>query len=67
MLYLSLEGPEPPVNIGELHERLKKVKPVDELTGLKIEYTWTQKVTGTWPQEGRSIEEFTERAEASMG
>jgi hypothetical protein len=66
ILYLSLEGPEPPVNIGELHERLKKVKPVDELTGFKIEYTWTQKVTGTWPQEGRSIEEFAELAEASM-
>jgi uncharacterized hydrophobic protein (TIGR00271 family) len=64
-LYLSLAGPAPPVNIGELHERLANALALngDDWSNFKIRYTWTQKVVGVWPQPRHSMEEIAERAQ----
>ena len=64
--YMSLEGPTPPVNIGELHDELIADQPENEKVDFKIKYTWTQKVTGEWPQEAQSIGEVAERADAGI-
>ncbi len=34
--------------------------------GYKIQYDWTQKVSGVWPQKGQSIDEIAENAKASV-
>lgn len=65
-LYLSLEGPSPPVNLEELHRRLKETAFQEDSEGYKIQYDWTQKVSGIWPQKGRSIDEIAENAKASV-
>ena len=64
-LYLSLEGSTPPVNIGELHQRLIAAQPSDEKQNFKIRYTWTQKVSGVWPHKAQSINEVAEQAQIS--
>ncbi len=69
LLYLSLAGPEPPVNIGELHEAImaqQAPEEGEEPVEFKIRYTWTQKVSGDWPPAGQSIETFARRAEAGV-
>ena len=66
LLYLSLAGPEPPVNIGELHDALLAQQKNEETVDFKIRYTWTQKIRGAWPREGQSIEAFAQRAEDSI-
>ena len=67
-LYLGLEGPSPPVNVGALHKRLLESS-LDFKDGANsdkepfhIKYTWTQKVSGTWPQKGSSIGEVAKTA-----
>lgn len=66
ILYLMLEGPAPPVNIGALHEQLVDTQIGEEYTDFKIQYTWSQKVSGVWPQKTQSINEFVKQAEASV-
>jgi uncharacterized hydrophobic protein (TIGR00271 family) len=66
-LYLSLEGPSPPVNIGMLHQRLSEQIVDDQGEALHIKYTWTQKVSGMWPQKGSSIGDIAKTAKASVG
>jgi hypothetical protein len=69
LLYLSLTGPEPPVNIGDLHEAIMAQQipeEGEEPVEFKIRYTWTQKVSGDWPPAGQSIETFAQRAEAGV-
>jgi uncharacterized hydrophobic protein (TIGR00271 family) len=65
-LYLSLEGPSPPVSIGDLHEQFMKARKNDEAEPLKIKYTWTQKVSGVWPQEADSIGEVAKKAQVGI-
>ena len=64
-LYLSLEGPSPPVSIGDLHEQFMEARG-DEAEPLKIKYTWTQKVSGVWPQEADSIGEVAKKAQVGI-
>jgi uncharacterized hydrophobic protein (TIGR00271 family) len=64
--YMSLEGPTPPVNIGALHDELIAAQPENGKVDFKIKYTWTQKVSGEWPQEAQSIREVAERADAGV-
>jgi uncharacterized hydrophobic protein (TIGR00271 family) len=65
-LLMSLEGPSPPVNVGELHSRLLEAFPDEEPNSLQIEYTWTQKVSGVWPQKGGSLDDIARVAKSSV-
>jgi len=38
-----------------------------EGTPFKIKYTWTQKVSGTWPQKGSSIGDIAKNAKVRVG
>ena len=72
-LYLGLEGPSPPVNIGALHQRLLESSldyrdfEKDDAEPFHIKYTWTQKVSGTWPQKGSSIGDIAKNAKLRSG
>ena len=65
-IYLVLEGPTPPVTLGELHEQLTDAGTDWAGKEFKIHYSWTQKVTGIWPQVGGSMRDIAERAEGSL-
>ena len=65
-LSMSLEGPSPPVNVGELHSRLLEAFPKVEPDSFHIQYTWTQKVSGVWPQKGGSLGDIAKIARASI-
>jgi uncharacterized hydrophobic protein (TIGR00271 family) len=56
VIYLGLEGPNPPVNIRSLHENLAGDTglTLDDL-GYTINYSWTQKVEGSWPIQSDTI------------
>jgi uncharacterized hydrophobic protein (TIGR00271 family) len=56
VIYLGLEGPNPPVNIRSLHEDLagESGLTLHEL-GFTINYSWTQKVEGSWPIQSDTI------------
>ena len=60
---LSLVGPNRPTNVGELYEELLAAHNLDHFT---IEYEWTQKVSGVWPQRGTSIGESVVKAEGKV-
>lgn len=57
VVYLALEGPNPPVNIQSLYEALSMEAGVDpgEQTW-RLKYSWTQKVRGSWPFRSEAIE-----------
>ena len=63
-LTLSLVGPNQPTNLGKLYEQLTHSHGLENFT---IEYEWTQKVSGVWPQRGTSISNLAEKAEAKIG
>ena len=63
-LTLSLVGPNQPTNLGKLYEQLTQEHGLENFT---IEYEWTQKVSGVWPQRGTSISNLAEKAEAKIG
>ncbi|QFU76293.1 TIGR00341 family protein [Halioglobus maricola] len=65
-IYLALEGPSPPVTLGELHQQLSETRSDWAVHNFKIHYTWTQKVTGVWPQVGNSISSIAKQAESSL-
>ena len=60
VLVLGLAGPNPPVNLEKLYQQLSGSEHFGRFT---IEYAWTQKVTGVWPQRGQSIRKLAENAE----
>jgi len=67
-LFLQLEGPNPPVNIKNLHDRLsEELRQKGEMKPLKVEYTWTQKVSGAWPTRVSSIEDVADDEKVSSG
>ncbi|MEM1411393.1 MAG: TIGR00341 family protein [Pseudomonadota bacterium] len=56
-LSLSLAGPDVPTPyIGHLHEALIERHQLED-DGFRIDYTWTRKVTGTWPTESLTVSE----------
>jgi hypothetical protein len=65
-IYLVLEGPSPPVTLGDLHEQLSETGTDWAGNNFKIHYAWTQKVTGIWPQKGSSISDIAKQAESSL-
>lgn len=65
-IYLELAGPSPPVTLGELHSQLIDTGNEWATGDFSIHYSWTQKVTGIWPQAGNSMEEVAARAATSL-
>lgn len=60
ILFLNLAGPEVPTPvIGELHDALRAHHELEE-DGFRIEYTWTRKVTGTYPTRSITVSEVAE-------
>ena len=66
-IVMALEGPDPPVNIDVLYQGLVGKLNPEAKRALKIEYTWTQKISGAWPQEGATLGEVAEIVRASKG
>ena len=62
-LWLSLVGPDRPTNVGNLYNGLSSGH---DMEGFIIEYDWTQKVSGVWPQRGTSIGNLAKKAEGKM-
>ena len=65
-LHLRLEGPTPPVKLGELYDGLKAEQLPGDEELFRIEYTWTQKVNGEWPQKGRSLSDIASSAKIGI-
>src|SRR5210317_610422 len=58
IIFLELEGPNPPVGIRDLYERAKERAYVKNLDGdFALKYSWTQKVDGSWPIKSDEITE----------
>lgn len=56
-LVLHLAGPRPPTaTIGELYRALIENQELNEET-FRIDFTWTQKLTGSWPAEIATAEQ----------
>jgi uncharacterized hydrophobic protein (TIGR00271 family) len=67
-IFLALEGPNPPVSIKNLHDRLSDDRRNrGDLEPFKLKYTWTQKVSGAWPSSVSSIEDVAADQKASSG
>ena len=65
-IFFGLEGPNPPVNIKQLHEGLsEKLRQIGETDPIRLEYTWTQKVKGAWPTTVSAIEDVAAEERAS--
>lgn len=65
VLHLGLEGPNPPVNIKDLYDWLRsEVERRGEDPDFSIDYTWTQRVDGTWPPVQGAIVNVAERDSA---
>lgn len=68
VIVLDLQGPNPPVNMNKLHERLVeqiRATGIVEPEHFRIDYTWTPKVHGSWPLDETSIGEVTSDLRAS--
>lgn len=68
-LFLGLEGPNPPVNIKNLYDRLASDTEInDDEVPFKIIYTWTQRVDGAWPSTSSTIDDVvvSEQAHSSQ-
>jgi hypothetical protein len=67
-LYLQLEGPNPPVSIKNLYDRLSDdMRRKGDMESLQVKYTWTQKVSGAWPSSVSSIEDVADDERSSSG
>lgn len=50
IIFMELEGPNPPVGIRRLYESAVKQTGIkDEEDPFTLKYSWTQKVSGSWP------------------
>ena len=58
IIFLELEGPNPPVGIRNLYERAMEHVKMNNLDGdFTLKYSWTQKVDGSWPIKSEEITE----------
>jgi len=61
VIYLELEGPNPPVGIRNLYERAMEHARMNNLDGdFTLKYSWTQKVDGSWPIKSEEITEVAQ-------
>lgn len=56
-IHLTLEGPNPPVGVSTLYERISSESNLGDGHPFTIKYQWSQKVTGTWPVQSAGIED----------
>ena len=60
VIFLGLEGPNPPIGIRSLYDRIVADTDMEIPPGqdrpFTLKYSWTQKVTGSWPIESEQIE-----------
>ena len=57
-LVLSLAGPTPPTtSIEELHSAVMAHAGISKEEAFRIDYTWTQRITGTWPSTEEAVSE----------
>jgi len=55
---LNLAGPSPPTtSIEELYSEILKQNEIPESEKFRIDYIWTQRITGTWPTTEKHISE----------
>lgn len=58
IIFLELEGPNPPVGIRDLYERAMEHARLNNLGGdFTLKYSWAQKVDGAWPIQSEEITE----------
>lgn len=58
IIFLELEGPNPPVGIRNLYESAMEHAKMNNLDGdFTLKYSWTQKVDGSWPIKSEEITE----------
>jgi uncharacterized hydrophobic protein (TIGR00271 family) len=56
LIFLGLEGPDPPVNIQSLYESIQAVMEENHPnTSFTLRYSWTPKVSGAWPLSSEQI------------
>ena len=56
VVFLALEGPNPPVSIRALYESIVTGAGLEsEDTPFALKYSWTQKVSGAWPIQSTQI------------
>ena len=56
VIFLALEGPNPPVSIRALYESIVTGAGLEsEETPFTLKYSWTQKVSGAWPIQSTHI------------
>ena len=56
VIYMALEGPNPPVSIKSLYENmLREAKLEDKSNPFTLKYSWSQKVNGAWPTASEQI------------
>jgi len=56
VIFLALEGPNPPVSIRSLYDSIVAGAGLEsEETPFTLKYSWTQKVSGAWPIQSTQI------------
>jgi uncharacterized hydrophobic protein (TIGR00271 family) len=55
VVYLALEGPNPPVRIRTLYDGLVTEAGLEGDVPFTLKYTWAQKVSGAWPIRSEQI------------
>lgn len=61
VIFLGLEGPNPPVGIRSLYESVvNSAKLEDPESPFTLKYSWTQKVEGVWPIQSEQIAAIAE-------
>ena len=59
-ILLSLEGPNPPVDIQSLYEKISEESEIGDGHPFTIRYNWKQRVEGQWPVQSSSIDEMAQ-------
>lgn len=66
-IVLSLAGPQPPTGIiAELHQQFVENHELEDEAGFTIDYTWTQKLTGTFPAEANTAAQTARDLQSTM-
>jgi uncharacterized hydrophobic protein (TIGR00271 family) len=64
---LQLAGLNPPVSIESLYQQISASKNEHELSDdFRLQYSWTQKMSGVWPPEGHSIASVVESDQVNL-
>lgn len=59
-ILLALEGPNPPVGIASLYDRISEESDLGDGHPFTIKYSWRQRVEGQWPVQSSSIDQVAQ-------